>query len=33
MYYDERVRKEAFDIQLMMNALGEGPAGPATVTA
>jgi hypothetical protein len=25
MYYDERVRKEAFDIQLMMNALGGGP--------
>jgi hypothetical protein len=26
MYYDERVRKEAFDIHLMMNALDEGPA-------
>jgi hypothetical protein len=24
MYYDERVRKEAFDIQLMMIALGDG---------
>jgi len=33
MYYDERVRKEAFDIQLMMNALGEGPAGSAAATA
>lgn len=29
MYYDERVRKEAFDIQLMMNALGQGAAGSA----
>ncbi|HUI83396.1 MAG TPA: glycerophosphoryl diester phosphodiesterase membrane domain-containing protein [Candidatus Binatia bacterium] len=29
MYYDERVRKEAFDIQIMMNALGEG--APASV--
>ena len=27
MYYDERVRKEAFDIQLMMSALSESPAG------
>ncbi len=26
MYYDERVRKEAFDIHLMMSALGEGSA-------
>ena len=31
MYYDERVRKEAFDIQLMMSALGEGP--PASTAA
>ncbi len=29
MYYDERVRKEAFDIQLMMSALGEGAAESA----
>jgi hypothetical protein len=33
MYYDERVRKEAFDIQLMMSALGEGPAGAAAANA
>jgi hypothetical protein len=31
MYYDERVRKEAFDIQLMMNALDQAP--PAASTA
>ncbi len=33
MYYDERVRKEAFDIHLMMSALGENPAGTAAATA
>jgi len=33
MYYDERVRKEAFDIQLMMAALGEGPAESAAASA
>ncbi len=33
MYYDERVRKEAFDIQLMMNALGHSPAGSAAAGA
>jgi hypothetical protein len=33
MYYDERVRKEAFDIQLMMSALGEGQGGSAAATA
>ncbi|MGA2903759.1 MAG: hypothetical protein ABSD98_08005 [Candidatus Korobacteraceae bacterium] len=33
MYYDERVRKEAFDIHLMMAALGEGPAGSAAASA
>ena len=33
MYYDERVRKEAFDIQLMMSAMGEGQAGAAAATA
>ena len=30
VYYDERVRKEAFDLQLLMDALGEtATAGPA----
>lgn len=29
MYYDERVRKEAFDIHLMMTALGDSPAPAA----
>ncbi len=33
MYYDERVRKEAFDIHLMMSALDNGPAGAAAVGA
>jgi len=33
MYYDERVRKEAYDIHLLMGALGEGPAGTAAATA
>ncbi len=33
MYYDERVRKEALDIQIMMSALGEGPAESAAATA
>jgi hypothetical protein len=33
MYYDERVRKEAFDIQLMMGALGAGPAAPGSAAA
>ncbi len=33
MYYDERVRKEALDIDLMMSALGEGAAGSAAATA
>jgi hypothetical protein len=33
-YYDDRVRKEAFDLQLMMEAMGEpGPAAGATSTA
>jgi hypothetical protein len=27
VYYDERVRKEAFDLQVMMQAIG--PANPA----
>ncbi len=30
VYYDERVRKEAFDIQLMMAALDGTPPAPAT---
>ena len=25
IYYDQRVRKEAFDLQLMMESLGENP--------
>lgn len=33
MYYDERVRKEAFDIHLMMSALGGDTAGSAAATA
>ncbi len=31
MYYDERVRKEAFDIQLMMSAAAEGPSQSTAV--
>jgi hypothetical protein len=30
-YYDLRVRKEAFDLQLMMNPGGPAPAGPGSV--
>jgi hypothetical protein len=26
LYYDERVRREAFDLQVMMEALGQPPA-------
>lgn len=33
MYYDERVRKEAFDIQLMINALRSSPAQSAAAGA
>lgn len=33
LYYDERVRKEAFDIQLMMSAMGEAQAGAAAAGA
>ncbi len=34
LYFDERVRKEAFDLQLMMNSLGgELPAGPSVEPA
>lgn len=32
IYYDQRVRKEAFDLQLMMEAIGP-PAQPAAATA
>jgi hypothetical protein len=28
IYYDQRVRKEAFDLQLMMEAIGQPPAVP-----
>ncbi len=30
-YYDLRVRKEAFDLQVMMNPSGAIPTGPAGV--
>jgi hypothetical protein len=34
VYYDERVRKEAFDLQLMMEALGQAnPTPPASLPA
>ncbi|HUI83234.1 MAG TPA: glycerophosphoryl diester phosphodiesterase membrane domain-containing protein [Candidatus Binatia bacterium] len=33
MYYDERVRKEAFDIQLMMSAIDGATAPPAAAGA
>lgn len=33
MYYDERVRKEAFDIHLMMSALDAGPTASTAATA
>jgi hypothetical protein len=33
LYYDERVRKEALDLQLMMSTLDEGQAGAATLPA
>lgn len=34
LYYDERVRKEAFDLQLMMEAMGQAnPTPPAAATA
>jgi hypothetical protein len=29
VYYDQRVRKEAFDLELMMTTLGGGPSQPA----
>lgn len=29
VYYDQRVRKEAFDLQLMMEAIGQAPPGQA----
>jgi hypothetical protein len=34
IYYDQRVRKEAFDLQLMMEAIGQQQPSPAmAVTA
>ena len=30
LYYDQRVRKEAFDLQLMMESLGEASSTAAT---
>jgi hypothetical protein len=27
-YYDRRIRKEAFDLQMMMKAIGGGPVPP-----
>jgi hypothetical protein len=33
LYYDERVRKEAFDLQLMMEAIGQAPRAPIQSTA
>jgi hypothetical protein len=33
IYYDERVRKEGFDLQLMMASLQAGPQAPAAVAA
>jgi len=31
VYYDERVRKEAFDLQLMMDSLGPAPPADAAI--
>jgi hypothetical protein len=31
VYYDQRVRKEAFDLQLMMEAIGQGPQSRSAV--
>ena len=33
IYYDQRVRKEAFDLQLMMEAVGQQPAPQTVATA
>jgi len=33
MYYDERVRKEAFDIHMMIGALSGGPSAPGSTAA
>ncbi|HWZ43634.1 MAG TPA: glycerophosphoryl diester phosphodiesterase membrane domain-containing protein [Candidatus Saccharimonadales bacterium] len=33
LYYDQRVRKEAFDLQFMMEMVGNQPSTPATSTA
>lgn len=33
LYYDQRIRKEAFDLQLMMEAVGEVPQGQSAAAA
>jgi heme/copper-type cytochrome/quinol oxidase subunit 1 len=33
LYYDERVRKEAFDLQLMMESMGQQQASQAAAAA
>jgi hypothetical protein len=33
IYYDERVRREGFDMQLMMSALEPAPEAPLTSPA
>lgn len=33
VYYDQRVRKEAFDLQLMMEAVGQAPPAPPAAAA
>jgi hypothetical protein len=33
IYYDQRVRKEAFDLQLMMQAIGQAPPQAASVAS
>ena len=33
IYYDERVRREGFDLQLMISALQDGPPNPAAAPA
>jgi hypothetical protein len=33
VYYDQRVRKEAFDLQLMMQAVGQAPPAPPAAAA
>jgi len=33
IYYDQRVRKEAFDLQLMMDSMGQAPPPPSVSSA